>query len=248
MANNRNNVGDLAFSPEEAAAIAQAEAAAGRPPALPQRQHPLLVAVLVLFSILLFAVLISPLLRDRPHNYAGEPRAPPSFDHAQPPLAASVVAITRRGVHFRRDPALSAESLGVIAPGQMVVVRERRLDGFHLVDYGSQQGYVAAAYLITIDNVIVVTKTFGRIGDISGLARLREQPHLAASVVDALPAGAPVSVLGFTEDGWVFVAADRYVGFVWGGLIAQCPVLPFEPKREGVDAVVVLGGRTLRPL
>lgn len=42
--------------------------------------------------------------------------------------------------------------------------------------------------------------------------------------------------------------AIRYAGFVWGGLIAQCPVLPFEPTREGANAVVVIGGRIVRPL
>jgi hypothetical protein len=249
LANNATNLGNLAFTPEEAAAIAQAEAAgAGQFPQERHGWHWIFTAILVLVVAWIFASLLATLRNDEPSKKREELQAALRVGRSDSAPATAMVAITRRAVHLRRDSSLTSQSLGVIPAGQPVIVKEKRLDGFHRVDYGTQFGYVAAAYLVTSENVVVVPKTAGRIGDIEGLARLREQPQLAAPVITALSAGTTVVVLGFTEDGWVFVTTDEHTGFVWGGLIAACPVLPFQPTREGPNALVLIGGRIVGPL
>lgn len=249
MANDATNLGNLGFTPEEAAAIARAEAAgADQFPQQRQAWHWVFTAILVLVLAWVLASLLGTLRDGEPSMKKGEVQSAMPLGRPNSARGSAVVAITRRPVHLRRDSSLTSRSLGVIAAGQPVIVKEKRLDGFHFVEYGTQLGFVAAAYLVTTENVVVVPKTAGSIGDIDGLARLREQPQLAGSVITALSAGTTVLVLGFTEDGWVFVATDAHAGFVWGGLIAACPVLPFQPTREGSDGLVLIGGRIVGPL
>lgn len=242
MANPRGNenLGDLSFTPEEAAAIQQAEVG-GRavPPPAPIRRgrRGLGIAFLAVLALAGLAALFQ------------EQMQPPAIPSPANKTVhhGTTVAIARKAVHFRREPSIASPSLGVIAVGTALIVEEQRSDGFDRVKFGLRSGYAAGVYLILASGVELVQQTDGRISDVSGFVRLREQPSLTAPIIGGLPAGMPITILGFTQSGWVLVTTQKQTGFLWGGLMDASPALPFQPKREGDNAVVVFGGRILRP-
>ena len=241
MANPRGNenLGDLSFTPDEAAAIQQAELA-GR--AVPPVVHiPIWKRLVGIALILLVAIVaLTAIFRER--------QQPPDIDSRgnKNVNGGAVVAIARKAVHLRREPSIASPSLGVIAASSALIVEEQRSDGFDRVKFGLRSGYAAGVYLILAPGVELV-QTDGRISDIGGFVRLREQPSLAAPIIGGLPAGMPLTILGYTQSGWVLVTTQKQTGFLWGGLMDASPALPFQPKRDGDDAVVVFGGRILRP-
>lgn len=242
MANPRGNenLGDLSFTPEEAAAIHQAELAVN---ALPPVVHiPIwkrLVGIALIFPVVIVA--LTAIFRER--------QQPPDIGSRgnMNGTEGAVVAIARKAVHLRREPNISSPSLGVIAAGGALTVEQQRSDGFDRVKFGLRSGYTAGVYLIIVPGVELVQQTDGRISDVSGFVRLREQPSLAAPIIGGLPAALPITILGYTQSGWVLVTTQRQTGFLWGGLMDASPALPFQPRRDGDDAVVVFGGRILRP-
>lgn len=243
MANPRGqqDLGDLAFTPAEAAAIAQAEALgqAAPPPAPPRRRWGRGVGLALLACAGLFLLFYEPW---PPPQRVAPPAAPSAVLKS-----GATVAIARRAVRLRREPSLAAPSLGVIPAGSLLTVAEQRYDGFHRVSYGAQVGYAAGAYLNVVSALELIAPTAGRVAAMSGTARLRERPSLVAAVCAGLPAGSLVTLHGYTQSAWVLVSAPAHTAFIWGGLVDASPALPFRPGRDGNDAVVVYGERILRP-
>src|SRR5262249_11621598 len=140
-----------------------------------------------------------------------------------PPVAATsrstVVAITRKPVHRRIGPTLTSQSLGVVPAGSVLHVEERRTDGCHGGRFGRRTGSVARTSWILATGVALVRQTVGRVSDVGGNVRLREQPSTVGPVITGVPAGLPVIILGFTQSGWVLVTAQSKTGFLWGGLM-----------------------------
>jgi hypothetical protein len=129
----------------------------------------------------------------------------------------------------------------------VLAIEEQRTDGFDRVSYGGRWGYAAAAYL-TLSSGVAFTPHIGtRIGPITGSARVHEQASPNAPVVTALSAFTPVTVMGFTPAGWCLVWTGSRTAFVWGGLLEDHPSLPFHPRQEGTQRVVIYQGEVLRP-
>jgi hypothetical protein len=93
----------------------------------------------------------------------------------------------------------------------------------------------------------MVPQTRSRVANVIGTARVRELPSVSARAISSLPAFAPVTVLGFTASGWCFISTGKQTGFVWGGLLEDCPALPLRPRLEGADRIVIYGEKILRP-
>jgi hypothetical protein len=164
-----------------------------------------------------------------------------------PAYAFPKVAIARKAVHLRAEPSVSARSLTVIPAGNIVMVQQEQTDGFHRVLYGNLQGYAAAAYLAVSGGVEMHPHTALRIGQITGTARIREQPSRTGVVTAALPAYSAVTLLGVTPTGWCLVWTGNRGGFVWGGLLEPNRALPFRTRQDGQERAVEYTGAVLRP-
>ncbi len=225
---------DLSFTEEEARAIEHAQPAA-RPlplvPAWPRARRGVLMAAAGA-ALLWF-------LGSRWDSPRGTeiPGAPETV----------VVAVTRQAVHLRAEPTLRASILATIPGGTVVTVEEQRSDGFHRVAWGSLAGYVASPYVTVSDGVIPLARVETSVADIAGNARLRERASLSARPSGALPALSPITVIGCTRTGWCLIETRSRAGFVWGGLLADHPALPFRPRQQGTERVVILNNRILRP-
>ena len=167
------------------------------------------------------------------------------LENASRPVAT--VAIVRKTVHLREQPSVQARSLRVLPAGSVVTVDEQRTDGFDRVRYGNERGYAAAVYLALSDGVELTRHIETRVAALSGSARLREQGTLGAAPTAALRASAPVTVMGFEPSGWCLVWTGSRAGFLWGGLLEDHPTLPFRPRQEGTERVVIYNNQVLRP-
>jgi hypothetical protein len=233
------DVGELTLTEEEREAIRQAENL-GRPL---HGQHPLPAAPLHFgwFFLVALIILVWIIVANRFDQSRNTAEGPSSSRQT------ATVAIARKLVHLRGRPDIRSQSLGVIPAGAPLTVREPRSDGFYGVTYGNAQGYAATVYLATTADVELVSHTAGRIADVEGKTRVRESASLSASPILGLSAYTPITIMGFTPTGWALIWTGSRSGFVWGGLLENCPSLPFHPSREGAERVVIHNSKVLRP-
>lgn len=165
------------------------------------------------------------------------------------PIATGTV-IRVRGLAIRTGPYLGASLVGVARPNISYPILERNSDEglfiWYKIKVGDNAGWVSGRYFQTAGNIeaIPFTQTIfdqidgapdkGVVGVTRSVMNLRRRPSERATLLDKVPWGAEVPVIGRTIQGgnnfWLQVIYNGKVGWIYA---------PFVGLRGIVDAVPI---------
>lgn len=169
---------------------------------------------------------------------------------ATPVPAATGQVITVKGLALRTGPYLGASLIGVARPGTTYPITEQNNDEglftWYKITAGDNSGWVSGRYFEVSGNLgaIPVTGTIfdsiddapdkGVVGVTRSVMNLRRRPSERATLLDKVPWGAEVPVIGRTIQGgkpfWLQVRYNGKVGWIYA---------PYVGLRGIVDAVPI---------
>lgn len=166
---------------------------------------------------------------DAPARICGEAApAPllPAPDPADPSLGPGL-GTTNDDVNLREGPAQTFGILQTIPPGTPLAVDGVPEGGYLPVSVGGEQGWVAEEY---VDRAAVATTT--------DLLNFRAGPSPDASLLGTIPPGAPVTLSGAAENGYVGAAYGGQSGWVDASYVetAQEPAQPVATDAPSLPA------------
>ena len=124
-------------------------------------------------------------------------------------------------LNLRAGPSLSATVLRVIPPGAALSWDpfQTGSGGFVAVSYDSTAGWAHGDYLLLFPTWATVTASLN----------LRTGPGLGATVLDVMPPGAQVQVLGGPDNGFFSVRYDQTAGFAFADYLDVVAAPPNPP-------------------
>lgn len=136
-------------------------------------------------------------------------------------LKSGIGTVTAGGLRLRASASTDAEILANADLGDKVVII-RKVDGWYLVDYNLQIGYMSADYL-EFDPVKNVELGYGRASESS--VNLRGAPSPDGELLRQIPLGEQAYIIGFNS-GWYKVQYDGSTGYIRSDLLelTQKPV------------------------
>jgi uncharacterized protein YraI len=174
----------------------------------------------------------------------------PTGPTSTPVPAATGQVIRVRGLAIRTGPYLGASLIGVAKPGISYPILERNKDEGLFVWYritaGDNTGWVSGRYFQTAGNIEAIPFTgtifdqidgapdLGIVGVTRSVMNLRRRPSERAQLLDKVPWGAEVPVIGRTIQGgknfWLQVRYNGKVGWIFA---------PYVGIRGIIDAVPI---------
>jgi uncharacterized protein YraI len=152
------------------------------------------------------------------------------------------VKVIDGALNLRSAASTDAQVLQVLDDGAELTLTGEASGGYLGVTVDGASGWAFASYLEPIDNASVKTATV-----IDGELNLRADANQSAEVLTVIPAGATVTLLGRTENGFSEIsfdgargwAASSYLSSGEPGNVAPAGVDPqTAPSSSGVDADV----------
>ena len=144
------------------------------------------------------------------------PTAATASSNASAPAAAQAEgmegdsgAITGAGVNFRVSPSVDAEAITQLARNTGITVFEPRDDGWCLIGYDGQTGYVKSDY-VSVNGIPLVDPKGVITGD---CVNLRATPSTDGAIVTKLSSGITVDLVSL-EDGWYSVSYNGAAGYI----------------------------------
>lgn len=141
------------------------------------------------------------------------PTAATASSNAAAPAAAKTEGdagkITGAGVNFRVSPSTDAEAITQLARHTEITVLEPRDDGWCLIGYDGQAGYVKSDY-VSVNGIPLVDPKGIITGD---CVNLRATPSTDGAIVTKLSWGTTVDLVSL-NDGWYSVSYNGAAGYV----------------------------------
>lgn len=184
------------------------------------------------------------------YGFQGSGGVTPGVPTNTPVPAATGTVIRVRGLAIRTGPYLGASLIGVARPGVSYPILERNQDEGLFVWYkitaGDNSGWVSGRYFQVAGSIDIIPFTgtvfdqidgaadIGVVGVTRSVMNLRRRPSERTQLLDKVPWGAEVPVIGRTIQGgnnfWLQVRYNGKVGWIYA---------PFVGLRGIVDAVPV---------
>ncbi|MBC8097832.1 MAG: SH3 domain-containing protein [Armatimonadetes bacterium] len=173
-----------------------------------------------------------------------------SVPTSTPVPAATGQVVRVKGLALRTGPYLGASLVGVARPGTSYALQQRNTDEglfvWYRITVGDNTGWVSGRYIEVTGNIELVpfsgtifdqidgTSEIGVIGTTRAIMNLRRRPSERTQLLDKIPWGAEVAVIGRTIQGgksfWLQVKFNGKVGWIFA---------PFIGVRGVVDALPI---------
>ena len=150
-------------------------------------------------------------------------------------LKTGIGIVESNGLRLRAKPNTDAEILANASYGDNVVII-REVDGWYLVDYNLQIGYMSAEY-ITFKERENIDLGYGVVEDAS--VNLRSTPGTDGDLLATLTTGETAYIIGL-NCGWYKVQYEGQTGYIRSDLLARKPSDGCW-KRDNVDLSALLG-------
>jgi len=138
-----------------------------------------------------------------------------------------ILAVTGSSVNLRKEPSTSSTILGKVVEGDNLISEGLTDDGeWYKVKFGDIEGYIYKDY-ITED----INKILGE-GKVNSGVNFRKEPSTEAEIIDKIPAGADITILG-TEAEWYKVKYNDQEGWI----VARCVDRVTSTSRSGTNSV-----------
>ena len=141
------------------------------------------------------------------------PTAATASSNAAAPAAATTEGdagtITGAGVNFRVSPSTDAEAITQLARHTAITVLAPQDDGWCLIGYDGQTGYVKSDY-VSVNGIPLVDPKGMITGD---CVNLRATPSTDGAIVSKLSCGTTVDLVSL-DDGWYSVSYNGAAGYV----------------------------------
>ncbi len=138
-----------------------------------------------------------------------------------------ILAVIGSSVNLRKEPSTSSTILGKVVEGDNLISEGLTDDGeWHKVKFGDIEGYIYKDY-VTED----INKILGE-GKVNSGVNFRKEPSTEAEIIDKIPAGANITILG-TEAEWYKVKYNDQEGWI----VARCVDRVTSTSRSGTNSV-----------
>ena len=138
-----------------------------------------------------------------------------------------ILAVIGSSVNLRKEPSTSSTILGKVVEGDNLISEGLTDDGeWYKVKFGDIEGYIYKDY-ITED----INKILGE-GKVNSGVNFRKEPSTEAEIIDKIPAGADITILG-TEAEWYKVKYNDQEGWI----VARCVDRVTSTSRSGTNSV-----------
>ena len=124
------------------------------------------------------------------------------------------IGVVNSSLRLRAKPNTDADIISTAAPGDNVVII-REVDGWYLVDYNLDIGYMSSDY-ITFKERENVELGYGRVN--TSAVNMRSQPSSDSDLVYQLPYGEEAYIIGF-NCGWYKVQYNGATGYIRSDLL-----------------------------
>ena len=143
---------------------------------------------------------------------------------SRPVIGRTAMVSASSGLNMRADSNTYSDVIATLAYGVEVIVTGEKISGFYPVRVGTLSGYVSADYLSFNQSSVIQTTPEPTATPQAGAYRvvvasenglnLRAAPNVYSDVVYVLPYGMVLSVLGESENGFLYVQWANYTGYV----------------------------------
>lgn len=138
-----------------------------------------------------------------------------------------ILAVIGSSVNLRKEPSTSSTILGKVVEGDNLISEGLTDDGeWYKVKFGDIEGYIYKDY-VTED----INKILGE-GKANSGVNFRKEPSTEAEIIDKIPAGADITILG-TEAEWYKVKYNDQEGWI----VARCVDRVTSTSRSGTNSV-----------
>lgn len=137
-------------------------------------------------------------------------------------------------LNLRQEPSGKSASFGKYYTGAVVRVdTEIQLDGWSYVGINTEYGYMDNDFLVpyTSDNLERYTASLPKctVANANGKgANFRSDPSSGQNIVQLIPNGKTVTVMGITANGFAYIQYGDTVGYVQGNLLS--PAITFQKQ------------------
>lgn len=135
---------------------------------------------------------------------------------------AETAVVTGTEVNLRSGPGTNYRVINCLSGGSSVTVTDRSNDSWYAVDYGSQSGYMSAAYLSLSGNSYGGTVVNGNQsnGYINAMyVRFRSGPTNSSSILGEYNLGKALTITGSSGD-WTACTIDGQAGYVFSQYVS----------------------------
>ena len=128
-------------------------------------------------------------------------------------VATYYVVNCKQSITLRTYPSTSASEITQIPLGQAVGYIENAGNGFYKINYDGRVGYSLAAYLSSTKSSSSTTTRSAQVVNAKEFITLRSSPSTSASEITKIPAGAYVTYLGHSENGFYYIEYSGLRGY-----------------------------------
>jgi uncharacterized protein YgiM (DUF1202 family) len=145
--------------------------------------------------------------------------------------------LTTANLRLRTGPSTSAETIQTIPEGRTVQVVSTGSNGWHKVSYNGTTGYMYSEFLTNaIPSEFVTT----------GNVRMRTGPSLDSNIIQTIPTGNNVQVLGSRNNDWFAVQFNGTSGYMFAEFLFDSSQTPTQPTISTINGVELVEWSQMR--